>query len=119
MIFSKFTNSVCNYQKTIWAQPIKNIKKNETNETKQQLIITGGLKKLKKKKTTTKTKKTITHKTGPGLTGPSQSPAPKQHSLSVQLQKDAVEDVLLPYENFPIYGMQLNIFDVLLPNGSV
>ena len=77
-------------------------------------------KKIKnKKKTTTKTKKTITHKTGPGLTGPSQSPTPKQHSLSVQLQKDAVENVLLPYENFPIYGMQLNVFDVLLPNGSV
>ena len=35
--------------KTIWAQPIKNIKKNETNKTKQQLIITGGLKLLKKK----------------------------------------------------------------------
>ena len=72
----------------------KQRKKKQTKQNK----TTHNYRRTKIKYQPQKPKKgvTFTHKTGPGLTGPSQSPAPKQHSLSVQLRKDAAEDMLLP-----------------------
>ena len=83
-------------KKTIWAQPIKN--KEKLNKQNKTTTHNYRWTKIKYQPQKPKKKKggTFTHKTGPGLTGPSQSPAPKQHSLSVQLRKDAVEDMLLP-----------------------